>query len=115
MKLTSGPLSRNSAAILERHEIAHTRVIAASIPTRAREEGGSAVKEAIKVIISAWSVAFIALAIFGAPYIRDRTGAYAIIFFTAVTGCGWLWYRSDNKPGSATESKPEVEEDHHGR
>lgn len=72
-------------------------------------------KEAIKVIISAWSVAFIALAIFGAPYVRDRAEAYALIFFAAVTGCGWLRYRSDSKTGALTGVKSEAQEDRHGR
>lgn len=57
--------------------------------------------EALKVIASAWSVAFIAL--FFLSFRPDRNPdpiVTLILFALAVTGSGWLWYRSRKKAES---------------
>ncbi len=55
-------------------------------------------KEALSIIASAWSVAFIVLFVFYIPNITATTISGAVFFFLlggAVTGAGWLAYRSD--------------------
>jgi hypothetical protein len=61
--------------------------------------------KAIKIIVSAWSVAFIIMFFVvlasTEPSDPSRKSSYILLIFVlfslAVTGVGWLWYRSGEK------------------
>ena len=58
-------------------------------------------KEALSIVASAWSMAFIALFLVYAvaemppdPQLAEvRAWAVIVLFIGAVTGAGWLWHR----------------------
>lgn len=54
--------------------------------------------EAVKVIISAWSVAFIIMFVVVMAGPNPHPESVGITLAGAVTGAGWLWYRSSCKP-----------------
>jgi uncharacterized membrane protein len=69
-----------------------------------RRPAKSKVPEALKVIASAWSVAFIVLFLYSGLCIpthpaptEDTVCAILILFAGAVTGAAWLYYRHKEK------------------
>jgi membrane protein DedA with SNARE-associated domain len=68
-------------------------------------------KEALMVMVSAWSIAFIVLfLVFAtvdkpvAPDMADaRVHVIFVLFVGAVTGAGWLWFRRQLKKRRQTE------------
>lgn len=67
------------------------------------------IKEALMVIASAWSVAFIVLLIFAvvtSEPSEPSTARVHVIFMLligAVTGSGWLWFRGELKQRRRTK------------
>ena len=73
-------------------------------------------KEALMIIASAWSVAFIVLFfVFAAadkpvaPSMADaRIHVIFVLFVGAITGVGWLWFRRQLKKGRQTAETPAI-------
>lgn len=63
--------------------------------------------EAAKVIVSSWSVVFIVLFLLDFARIGEGQAPdpeyFAVVFIGAVTGAGWLIYRSNTKETKGDE------------